>query len=199
MSVLFAGIDRTSRFAVTGARRQSRQKDSLGIPVAYARSRALTWVHTILTDRAIEGTIGSSPMARGIQFAEQPRNRNTISSRPMRSHMICEVEPWLRHRFGKPWQGGIAHRLAKPNHPWTNGQVERVNRTIRDATVKRFHYETHDQLRTHLRDFMGACNFARRLKTLGGLTPYEYICRIGTSEPDRFIPNPIHQMPGLNT
>ncbi|MGR3403848.1 MAG: IS481 family transposase, partial [Paracoccus sp. (in: a-proteobacteria)] len=33
----------------------------------------------------------------------------------------------------------------------------------------------------------------------GGLTPYEYICKIRTSEPDRFILNPIHQMPGLNT
>ena len=25
---------------------------------------------------------------------------------------------------------GIEHRLTKPNHPWTNGQVERMNRTI---------------------------------------------------------------------
>jgi len=36
------------------------------------------------------------------------------------------------------------------------GQVERINRTIKDATVKRFHYERHDQLRTHLADFMAA-------------------------------------------
>ncbi len=42
-------------------------------------------------------------------------------------------------------------------------------------------------------------NFARRPKTLGGLTPYEYICEIRTSEPDRFILDPIHQMPGPNT
>jgi hypothetical protein len=33
---------------------------------------------------------------------------------------------------------------------------------------------------------------------LGSLTPYDCICRIWTSEPDRFILNPIHQMPGLN-
>jgi len=46
---------------------------------------------------------------------------------------------------------------------------------------------------------MAAYNFARRLKTLKGLTPYEYICKVWTSEPDRFILNPIHQMPGLNT
>ena len=29
---------------------------------------------------------------------------------------------------------GIAHRLTKVNHPWTNGQVKRMNRTIKDAT-----------------------------------------------------------------
>ena len=45
-----------------------------------------------------------------------------------------------------------------------------MNRTINDATVKRYFYETHDQLRVHLRDFVDAYNFARRLKTLRGLT-----------------------------
>ncbi|MDG6095822.1 hypothetical protein LOC54_12190, partial [Acetobacter sp. AN02] len=39
----------------------------------------------------------------------------------------------------------------------------------------------------------------RRLKTLSGLTPYEYVCKIWTSEPERFIINPAHQIPGLNT
>ena len=28
---------------------------------------------------------------------------------------------------------GIEHRLAKPNHPWTSGQVERMNRTIKQS------------------------------------------------------------------
>jgi len=54
-------------------------------------------------------------------------------------------------------------------------------------------------LRTHLADFLATYISARRLKTLNGLTPYEYICKIWTSEPERFILNPIHQMPGLNT
>ncbi len=50
-----------------------------------------------------------------------------------------------------------------------------MNRTLKDATVKRCFYATHDQLRTHLRDFVDAYNFARRLKTLKGLTPHEFI------------------------
>ena len=73
-----------------------------------------------------------------------------------------------------------------------------MNRTIKDATVKRYFYETHDQLRTHPRDFVEAYNFARRLKTLRGLTPYEFICKAWTSEPHRFKINPLQQMPGLN-
>ncbi len=35
----------------------------------------------------------------------------------------------------------IDHRLTKVNHPWTNGQVERMNRTLKEATVKRYYYD----------------------------------------------------------
>ena len=44
-----------------------------------------------------------------------------------------------------------------------------MNRTISEATVKRFH--DHDQRRKHLADFVSAHNFSRRLKNLSGLTP----------------------------
>ena len=74
-----------------------------------------------------------------------------------------------------------------------------MNRTIKEATVKRYHYNNHHQLRSHLADFIGAYNFAQRLKTLRGLTPYEAICRAWSQEPDRFIADPTHQPPGLNT
>jgi hypothetical protein len=46
-----------------------------------------------------------------------------------------------------------------------------MNRTIKDATIKRFHYDSHDQLRAHLADFLAAYTFARRHKTLSELTP----------------------------
>jgi hypothetical protein len=42
---------------------------------------------------------------------------------------------------------------------------------IKEATVKRQPHYSHDQLRTHFRDFIAAYNFARRLKPLNGLTP----------------------------
>ena len=68
-----------------------------------------------------------------------------------------------------------------------------MNRTIKEATIRRYHYETRDQLESH------AYNFAKRLKTLKGLTPYEYVCGVWTKEPDRFNLDPIHLTAGLNT
>ncbi len=182
---LFVAIDRTSKFAVARLVNKANRRTAwefLETVLEAVRYK----IHMILTGRAIGTPSVRETLARGIQFCEQPRNRNTPYSRPMLFDMICAAN-------------GIEHRLTKPNHPWTNGQVERMNRTIKDATVKQYHYENHDQLRRHLSDFLDAYNYARRLKTLNGLTPYEYICKIWTPEPDRFTLNPIHQMPGLNT
>ena len=61
-----------------------------------------------------------------------------------------------------------------------------MNRTIKDATVKRYFYETHDQLRTHLRDLVDAYNLGRRLKTLNELTPFEFVCKRWTTEPEQY-------------
>lgn len=43
---------------------------------------------------------------------------------------------------------------------------------------RRFHCESHDQLRQHLAHFAAAFNFGRRFKSLKGLTPYEFIPKI---------------------
>lgn len=68
-------------------------------------------------------------------------------------------------------KNGTEHSFTKINHPCMNGQVERMNRTIKEATVKRYHYDSHRQLETRLADFINAYNYGRRLKTLKGLTP----------------------------
>jgi hypothetical protein len=71
--------------------------------------------------------------------------------------------------------------------------------TFKEASLKRFNHYNHHQLRTQLADFETNYNLARRLRTFKCLKPYEGICKIWTSEPDRFIRNPIQQMPRLNT
>lgn len=92
----------------------------------------------------------------------------------------------------------IEHRLTKPRHPWMNGQVERMSRTIKDATVKRFHSDSHEQLRQHPAHFVATYNFDCRLKTLRGLTLYEAICKAWIDDPARLTQNPHHQIPTTN-
>lgn len=74
-----------------------------------------------------------------------------------------------------------------------------MNRTIKDATVKRYHYEVHAQLETHLGDFIAAYKYARRLNTLLRLTPFEFIYKKWTRMPERFTVDPNHHTLGLNT
>jgi transposase InsO family protein len=171
---LFVAIDRTSKFAfVQLVDKANRVTASAFLDALVA---AVPYrIHTVLTDN-------------GIQFRLPPRYADGPTARFV-THMFeirCRAH-------------GIEHRFTKINHPWTNGQVERMNRTIKEATVQRYHYDSHEQLRRHLDDFVNAYNFGRRLKTLKSLTPYEFICRRWTSQPERFTRNPLQQMPGLNT
>jgi transposase InsO family protein len=184
---LFVAIDRTSKFAFARLVEKANRVTASDFLVALIETVTYK-IHTVLTDN-------------GIQFRFPPRYANGPTAR------------FIVHMFDKRCrENSIEHRFTKINHPlsamrsiacrgsaWTNGQVERMNRTIKDATVKRYHYDNHDQLRQHLDDFIKAYNFGRRLKTLNGLTPYEFICKSWTSDPNRFKLDPIHQMPGLNT
>jgi transposase InsO family protein len=171
---MFAAVDRTSKIAF--ARLVDKATTTTAREFLDALVEAIPYeINVVLTDN-------------GIQFADLPKNRSGPTA-------------MLRgHPFGRACQQhAIEHRLTKPNHPWTNGQVERMNRTLKEATVQRYHYDSHDQLRGHLADFLAAYNFARRLKTLKGLTPHEYLCQTWTTEPQRFRLNPVQNTSGLYT
>ena len=56
--------------------------------------------------------------------------------------------------------------MTDPYHPWTNGQVERMNRTVKEATVKAFHHPDFEALKAHVLTFVTAYNFAKHLKAL---------------------------------
>ena len=171
---LFVAIDRTSKFVMAKLYDRARTENSrafLEELVAAVPYR----IHTVLTDN-------------GIQFADFPKNR-TGPTATFRGHPFDRV--CRKH--------GIEHRLTKPNHPWTNGQVERMNRTLKDATVNRYFYQNHDQLREHLASFIAAYNFAKRLKTLQGLTPYQFILETWAKSPDLFHSDPSHLNLGLYT
>jgi transposase InsO family protein len=180
---LFVAIDRTSKFAFAELHEKATRRVS-GDFLRHLIAAVPYRVHTVLTDN---GTHFTTP-------------GNTASAAPLIKAALDAGETVWAHAFEYACaQNDIDHRLTKPRHPWTNGQVERMNRTLKDATVRRYHYDSHDQLRAHLSDFVTAYNFARRLKTLKGLTPYEFICKRWTLEPERFTLDPLHQMPGLNS
>ena len=179
---LLVAIDRTSKFAFVELHEKATRRVAGNFLRALAAAVPYK-IHTVLTDN-------------GTHFTEPSGNTWTPAEiKAMRTEKVL----YRCHSFeGACADLDIEHRLTKPRHPWTNGQVERMNRTIKDATVKRFHYDSHDQLRQHLADFVAAYNFARRLKTLRGLTPYEAICKAWTDEPFRFMNDPHQQIPGPN-
>jgi hypothetical protein len=165
---LFVAIDRTSKFAYAELHTNAMKT----VAAQFLRNliAAVPYkLHTVLTDN-------------GIQFANRKQDKYAFQ------HVFARVCD----------EHAIAHRLTKTNHPWTNGQVERMNRTLKEATVKKYYYQTHQHLKAHLQAFLMAYNFAKRLKTLKGLTPYEYICQCWQKEPERFTVSPCHHTLGLN-
>lgn len=165
---LFVAIDRTSKF--TYAELHERQTKMIAAEFLRHLIEVVPYkIHTTLTDN-------------GIQFTNRKKDKHA----------------WM-HVFDRVcFENEIEHRLTKVNSPWTNGQVERMNRTLKEATIKRYHYKTHEQLKQHLYTFLNAYNFAKRLKTLKGLTPYEEIIKCWKNEPERFKINPNHHNMGLN-
>jgi transposase InsO family protein len=180
---LFVAVDRTSKFAfarlVAKASRRTAAEflDELIRTVPYQ-------LHTVLTDN-------------GTHFTSPGNGRSAASD----LRLAMESGQFFRaHAFEYACaRHGIDHRLTKPNHPWTNGQVKRMNRTLKEATVRTYHYEQHAQLRQHLDTFLAAYNFAKRLKSLNGLTVHQFICSRWQIEPSRFQSNPHHFSPGLNS
>lgn len=74
-------------------------------------------------------------------------------------------------------RNGIEQRLTKVKH--LGPRAGRAHEPHHQGCHRQLlHYDSHQQLETHLADFVSAYNFGRRLKTLKGLTPYEFICEI---------------------
>lgn len=180
---MFVAIDRTSKFVFVELHDRATRRiasDFLKRLIELIPYK----IHTVLTDNGVQFT---DPKGEGWTVADIKTMLE--AGQPFRCvgfDLVC-----ARH--------DIDHRLTKPNHPWTNGQVERMNRTIKEATTRRYYYDTHDQLRMHLDAFVGAYNFAKRLKTLKGLTPFEFIVQQWTKQPKRFSKHPDHLSLGLNT
>jgi transposase InsO family protein len=132
-------------------------------------------IHTVLTDN-------------GMAFADLPRYRDGPTAR------------WMGHIFDRVCrEHGIEHKLTKPYPPWTNGQAERMNRTVKEATVKVFHYPDLEALKAHVLAFVRAYNFAKHLKALRWRTPFQAVLDAWTKDPSIFKVDPHHLIPGPNS
>lgn len=108
---LFVAIDRTSKFTYAELLEKYTKMEA----AQFLRNliAAVPYhIHTILTDN-------------GIQLTNRKKDQWAFT------HIFDRVCD----------EHHIEHRLTKVNHPWTNGQVERMNRTLKEATVKRYYYD----------------------------------------------------------
>jgi transposase InsO family protein len=172
---MFLAIDRVSKFTYVAFFDAATKMNG----AAFLREVIAAFpyaIHTVLTDN-------------GMAFADLPKNRNGPTRRWLGAHIFDRV---CREH-------SIEHRLTKPYHPWTNGQAERMNRTVKDATVKVFHYPDLDSLKAHVLAFVTAYNFAKHLKRLRWRTPFQAVCDAWTRDPAPFKINPRHLTPGPHT
>jgi transposase InsO family protein len=174
---MFLAIDRVSKFTHVAFLKANTKLNG----AAFLRQVVATFpyaIHTVLTDN-------------GMAFADLPRNRGRHP----------EIEAIFGgHIFDRVCrEHGIEHRLTKPYHPWTNGQAERMNRTVKEATIKAFHYPDLDALKAHVLAFVTAYNFAKHLKALRWRTPFQAILDAWTNDPAIFKINPHHLIPGPHT
>ena len=167
---LFVAVDRTSKLVVARLYRKATKLAAQAFLKVLLREVPYR-IHTVLTDN-------------GVQFSDQARTGGRLLVHPFTR--LCQAS-------------GVEHRLTKPYHPWTNGQAERMVRTVKDATVHAFHYATVPELRRHVAVWLAACNFAKQLRTLRWRTPMEAIAAVWQQKPHLFLRSPVHFNPGPNT
>ena len=174
---MFLAKDRVSKFTYVEFRSDAGKANGAdflrGVVAAFPYA-----IHTVLTDN-------------GMAFADLPKNRGRYPE------IVAIFGGHIFDRVCK--QHGIEHKLTKPYHPWTNGQAERMNRTVKEATIKAFHYTDVESLKAHVMAFVSAYNFAKHLKALKWKTPFQAVCQAWNNTPEIFKLNPRHLIPGPNT
>jgi transposase-like protein len=87
----------------------------------------------------------------------------------------------------------IEQRLTPAADPWTRSRGARIGRMLEDSVT----FTSEAYLVDLLGDFVHAYNFRRRLKSLRGKTPYEFLCQAWSEKPQAFLRHPHHDLMGL--
>jgi len=84
-----------------------------------------------------------------------------------------------------------------PDNPASALRPPKETAIEKSPTTLRYYYQTHQQLKEHVQAFLIAHNFAKRLKTLRELTPYQFIRQAWQNSPLRFSISPFYHTVGL--
>ena len=168
---LFVGIDRVCKYAYVELHERMTIENACTFLENMLEDMTFK-VHTILTDNGSQFTYAL--------LAEHFKPKN--KEHPFDA--LCK-----KYR--------IEHRLTKVKHPWTNGQVERFNRTLKENTTKIYYYKSAQQLKHHIMAWLMVYNYQRPLKALGYKPPYDAVKKCYDQKSELFTTNPYQKIVGL--
>ena len=93
------------------------------------------------------------------------------------SHRIKEQHPFERMLM----ELGIKHRYTRPYRPQTNGKAERLWRTFNEDLLDETTFETVEELRDELMQYLFYYNTERPHQGLGGHTPLQSLQNLSTN------------------
>ena len=133
---LFVAIDRATRWVFVRIFKAKTAANARRFLRDLERACPLR-IRTILTDRANGVPLVGATMARGKEFTD-------------RLFGLRKRSPTGQHEFDQLCADlGIEHRLAPPQHPQTNGMVERFNGRIEEV-LQSHHFRSGEELETTL-------------------------------------------------
>jgi transposase-like protein len=166
---LFVAIDRATRamyYKVYDAKTSKNAEDFMGKCLSYFPFG----ITHVLTDNGLEFT-NRLIMSKKMQLCQKPSKLD----------IVCE-------------ENNIEHRLTKPMTPKTNGMVERVNGTIKRATILRVSYKDKEEMIIEMNKFLIYYMLYRRhggvRKELKVKTPFDAIEKWYELKPEIFKVKP---------
>jgi len=147
-SKAFCAIDRVSKWAYVEIHERKTKEASASF-LKNLIERCPLSIHRILTDNGSEFT-----------YKLLPKNKQT-----KKLHLFDEV--CNEHK--------IKHKLTKFKHPWTNGQVERFNKQMKDKTTKVCKYSSQKELKEGIQNWVSWYNEHCQLKSIKRKTPNQFV------------------------
>ena len=145
-SYIYAAIDRVAKIAfVMPGRRKNKETGARFLKAVLAFYPYP--INYTLTDNGFE-----------FSYKALPKGKKTKKTHPF--DRICR-------------EHHIQHRTIKFMHPWTNGMVERFNRTIKDQVLRKYLFSSIFDMNGKLIEFVNRYNMEKRLKSLNYKTPMQ--------------------------